>query len=111
LVTHVIGTPYNILGPTQDTEQLYPANQIKWGKLRSADRIFLEILEKSYPGWEMIWTKTGYSKDAWKCVITVIKHKKTWRIFSIVGFNMANGNGWRRRIRFNIIDQLDELVS
>jgi D-alanyl-D-alanine carboxypeptidase len=29
LVTHVIGTPYNILGPTQDTEQLYPANQIK----------------------------------------------------------------------------------
>jgi D-alanyl-D-alanine carboxypeptidase len=111
LVTHIIGTPYNILGPTQDTEQLYPANQIKWGKLRSADRVFLEILEKSYPGWEMIWTKTGYSKDAWKCVITVIKHKKTWRIFSIVGFNMANGDGWRRRIRFKIIDQLDELVS
>jgi D-alanyl-D-alanine carboxypeptidase/Transglycosylase SLT domain len=111
LVTHIIWTPYRILGPTQDTEQSYSSNQIQSGKLRSADRLFLEGMKRSYPDWIVVGTKTGYSKIAWKCVVTVIKHKNTWRLFSIVGFDMAKGDNERRKIRFQIINQLRNVVS
>jgi D-alanyl-D-alanine carboxypeptidase len=116
LINHTLGTPYPIWSPTQEWSLEFSPKQIKWKTLESADKNFLALIEKSYPEWSVVGTKTGYTKDSGKCVITLMKHNKTWRVFSIIGLNMTKKlwGAWdpeRRIIRTRIIKKLQNMIG
>lgn len=116
LINHTLSSPYPIWSPTQHVSQDFSSSQIRWNTLWSADKIFLAALAHKYPDWEIVWTKTWYTKDSGKSVITIVKHKKTNRIFSIIGLNMTKKSGkpWdteRRITRFRIIWKIDGMIK
>lgn len=115
LVEYTLAKPYPVWSPTQYQSQEFSVSQVPRGQLSSADKIFLDAMDKHYPSWDVIGTKTGYTRDAWKCVITIVKNKKTGKVYSMIWLNMTRrwwkpGDSERRRIRFKILDKLEGLV-